>query len=529
MTAFFLIWYNEKNCVKKEVSCPVRWLSPFQKKLHESVTSVLPITAIVFLLSVTIAPLEPGAMVLFLFGAVLLVIGMGLFTMGVDMSMIPMGEGVGTVLSRRKGLLIPILLYFLLGVLSTAAEPDLTVLAEQVQGIPNRVLIFTVAGGVGLFLVLATLRVRWGVPLRRLLLVSYFLVFALTPLVPSSFLAVSFDAGGVTTGPITVPFIMALGLGAASQRSDKNAASDSFGLIALCSIGPILSVLLLSVLFHPSQSAQSLSAIPDVSDTAAAAAYFLHAFPDYLREVLIALVPIAALFALFQLITHRFHHSEMLRICAGLSYAYIGLTLFLCGVNIGFMPAGQLIGSRVASSPHPVFLIPIGMLIGFFIVKAEPAVAVLTKQVEEISNGAISHRAMGAALSIGVCVSVGLAMVRVLTGINIYFLLIPGYAISLGLSFLVPSMFTGVAFDSGGVASGPMTATFLLPFAMGACGALGGNIMSDAFGIVAMVAMTPLVTIQVMGLSSQVQHKLAVRRLRTRLERVEDTVAYFDV
>ena len=491
--------------------------------------SVLPITAIVFLLSVTIAPLEPGTLVLFLFGAVLLVIGMGFFTLGVDMSMLPMGEGVGAVLSGKKRLLIPVLLYFLLGVLSTMAEPDLTVLANQISAIPNMVLILTVAVGVGLFLVVATLRVRWGVPLRRLLLLFYGVVFLLAAFAPANFIPVSFDSGGVTTGPITVPFIMALGLGVASSRSDKNAASDSFGLVALCSIGPILSVLLLGIVYQPDKAEQQLAAIPEVADTAAAARYFVHGFPEYFKEVAAALLPIALVFALFQLFTRKFRRGQLLRIVSGFAYTYLGLVLFLCGVNVGFMPAGQYIGTAVASGSRPWLLVPIGMLIGFYIVKAEPAVAVLTKQVEEVSNGSISQRAMGNALSIGVCVSVGLAMVRVLTGLNIMWLLVPGYAVSLGLTFFVPSIFTGIAFDSGGVASGPMTAPFLLPFAMGACSAVGGDLMTDAFGIVAMVAMTPLVTIQVMGLSSQVSHRLALRRQRVRLERVEDSVVYFDL
>ena len=497
------------------------------EKTRESMASVLPITAIVFLLSITIAPLDPGTLVLFLFGAILLVGGMGLFTLGVDMSMIPMGEGVGVTISKSKHLIVPVAVYFLLGVLTTMAEPDLQVLANQVPAIDNIVLILTVAVGVGLFLVAATLRIRRGIPLRRLLLIFYFAVFALAALAPGNFIPVSFDSGGVTTGPITVPFIMSLGLGIASTRSDKNSASDSFGLISLCSIGPILCVLLLGIIYKPQEAASHLSVIPSIPTTAQAAQYFIQSFPTYLREVAMALLPVAGLFLVFQLLTRRFKRGQLIRIVTGLLYTYLGLVLFLCGVNVGFMPAGQLIGATIAGGIKWL-LVPIGMLIGYYIVKAEPAVSVLTKQVEEISNGSISQRAMGLAMSIGVCVSVGLAMVRVLTGLNIFWLLIPGYAISLGLTFLVPSIFTGIAFDSGSVASGPMTAPFLLPFARGACHALGGNMMTDAFGIVAMVAMTPLVTIQVMGLSSIIHHKLARRRLRSRMERVEDMVLYFD-
>ena len=407
------------------------------------------------------------------------------------------------------------------------AEPDLQVLSKQVPAINSTVLVVTVAVGVGLFLVAATMRIRRGVPLRRMLLVLYFAVFALAAAAPGNFIPVSFDSGGVTTGPITVPFIMSLGLGIASTRSDKNSASDSFGLISLCSIGPILCVLLLGIIYKPQEAASHLSVIPSIPTTAQAAQYFIQSFPTYLREVAMALLPVAGLFLVFQLLTRRFKRGQLIRIVTGLLYTYLGLVLFLCGVNVGFMPAGQLIGATIAGGIKWL-LVPIGMLIGYYIVKAEPAVSVLTKQVEEISNGSISQRAMGLAMSIGVCVSVGLAMVRVLTGLNIFWLLIPGYAISLGLTFLVPSIFTGIAFDSGGVASGPMTATFLLPFAQGACHALGGNMMTDAFGIVAMVAMTPLVTIQVMGLSSIIHHKLARRRLRSRMELVEDMVLYFD-
>lgn len=283
------------------------------------------------------------------------------------------------------------------------------------------------------------------------MLVFYFIVFAMAFIAPNNFVPVSFDSGGVTTGPITVPFIMALGLGIASSRSDKNSASDSFGLVSLCSIGPILSVLILSIVYKPQTVDVSLAEVPEVSTSAQVAHYFIRAFPSYFEEVAIAILPLVAVFVIFQLITKNYSGNELIKITLGFIYTYLGLVMFLCGVNVGFMPAGQTIGAAIASGSQRWLLIPIGMLIGFFIVKAEPAVAVLQKQVEEVSNGAISARAMGVALSVGVCVSVGLAMVRMLTGMNIFFLLIPGYAIALGLSFFVPNIFTGIAFDSGGL------------------------------------------------------------------------------
>jgi len=499
------------------------------EKIRESLSSVLPITAIVLLLSVTLVPLTPGALVLFLFGSLLLIVGVGVFTLGVDMSMTPMGGGIGAYMSRARHMSVPLLTAFALGMLVTIAEPDLTVLAQQVPAIPNQVLILTVAAGVGLFLVIALLRVMLKIPLSRLLVVFYLAAFALAILfTPNDFIPVSFDSGGVTTGPITVPFIMALGVGAASVRSDKNSTSDSFGLVALCSIGPVLSVLVLGVCYAPDSASYTPAALPDIATTRDAAREFAAAIPHYAGEVAAAMVPICAMFLLFQLLTRRFKRTQLLRIVSGLIYTYVGLVMFLTGVNVGFMPAGQLIGAAIAGGGAPFLLIPIGMLMGYFIVGAEPAVHVLVKQVEEASMGSISQGAMKQGLAIGVAVSIGIAMLRVLTGISILWFLIPGYAVSLALTFFVPQLFTGVAFDAGGVASGPMTATFLLPFAMGACEAAGGNLMTDAFGLVALVAMTPLVTIQLLGLAGRVKKRLADDALRAELAKAEDCVLYYD-
>ncbi len=496
--------------------------------IRESLSSVLPITTIVLLLSVTIVPLTPGALVLFLFGSALLIVGVGMFTMGVDMSMTPMGSGIGVYMSRARHPAVPLAIAFALGMLITIAEPDLTVLAQQVPAIPDRTLILTVAAGVGLFLVIALLRTMLSVHLSHLLIGAYLLVFLLALFAPRDFIPVSFDSGGVTTGPITVPFIMAMGVGMASVRSDKNSTSDSFGLVALCSIGPVLSVLVLGVCYAPDSASYTPAALPDIATTRDAAREFAAAIPHYAGEVAAAMVPICAMFLLFQLLTRRFKRTQLLRIVSGLIYTYVGLVMFLTGVNVGFMPAGQLIGAAIAGSGAPFLLIPIGMLMGYFIVGAEPAVHVLVKQVEEVSMGSISQSAMRQGMSIGVALSIGIAMLRVVTGVSILWFLIPGYAISLVLTFFVPQLFTGVAFDAGGVASGPMTATFLLPFAMGACEAIGGNLMTDAFGLVALVAMTPLVTIQLLGLAGRVKKRLADDALRAELAKVEDCVLYCD-
>ena len=481
--------------------------SKLNEKLQESLAAVLPILAIVLILSFTIAPLPTSVLMAFLFGAVLLVVGMMFFSLGAELAMSPMGERVGACITKTRRVGIMLTLGFLLGFLITISEPDLQVLANQVQAVPNMVLIVTVAVGVGLFLCFAMLRMLLSVPLNTMLVGFYIVVFVLAMFVPKDFLAVAFDSGGVTTGPMTVPFIMAMGVGVSAIRSDKHSANDSFGLVALCSIGPILAVLILSLIFHPDGGSYTAVVIPEIGDSAALWQLFFVAFPTYFKEIAVSLLPIAAFFAVFDLVSLRLERKQLIRIGVGLAYTYLGLVIFLTGVNVGFMPAGNYLGSVIAGLSCNWILIPIGMLIGYFIVMAEPAVYVLMRQVEELTDGAIPGSAMKHSLSIGVAVSVGLAMIRVLTGISIFYLLVPGYAVAIVLSFFVPKLFTAIAFDSGGVASGPMATTFLLPFAMGACSAVGGNIVTDAFGVVAMVAMTPLITIQGLGL---------IYRLRTK-------------
>ena len=502
------------------------WMRPIREKIRESLTSVLPISGIVLLLSVTLSPLSAGTMVMFLFGALMLILGMGLFTVGVDLSMMPMGEGIGVEISKTRNLSTPVILCFMLGALITIAEPDLQLLARQVPSIPNMVLILSVAVGVGVFLALAVIRMIFPIRLPHMLLVSYGLTFLLTLLVPEDFIPVSFDSGGVTTGPITVPFIMAMGIGLTAIRSDKRSQSDSFGLIALCSIGSVISVLILGIFYAPDEANGAVIKVAEILSTKEAALNFIHAFPEYAEEVAVAIVPIGLMFALFQMIRQRFHAGQIRRIITGLAYTYLGLVLFLTGVNEGFMSAGYLIGKTLASGKYAPLLVPIGMIIGYFIVAAEPAVHVLNKQVEEITSGSISAKEMQLGLSIGVALSVGLAMLRILTGISIMWFLVPGYLLAVGMTFFVSDMFTGVAFDSGGVASGPMTAAFLSPLAMGACEAVGGNMLTDAFGIVAMVAMTPLVTIQLLGLKGRLKrHKPAPV---TVVSLSSDSVVYYD-
>ena len=469
------------------------------EKTKEAAASVLPVTVIVLAVCLLLVPVESGLMLAFLIGSAMLIAGIGLFSLGAEMSMTRIGSLIGAKMTKSRKLGVILLVSFLLGAAITVAEPDLQVLATNVPNIDKTVLILTVSVGVGLFLMLCMVRILFSISLKWLLLGFYILIFVGAFVIDRDMLSIAFDSGGVTTGPMTVPFIMALGVGVASIRSDENAKADGFGLVALCSIGPILAVMILSLMFPAGSGSAAETASVDAGNTVVLGRSYLAAIPHMLLEVAVALAPIAVFFLLFQAFSLRLHKWPLLKILVGIGYTYVGLVLFLTGVNVGFSPLGSVLGAAMGAGWQRWLLIPLAMVMGWFIIDAEPAVHILNQQVEELSAGAISAKAMGLSLSIAVATANGLAMVRVLTGISILWFLVPGYAVALGMMFVVPRTFTAIAFDSGGVASGPLTATFMLPFAMGASEALGGNVMTDAFGLVALVAMMPLITVQAMG------------------------------
>ena len=468
------------------------------EKFRETGLSVLPFLAIVFLICLFLVPVASGLMLAFVLGAFCILLGLSLFNIGVEASMIPIGTLTASALTRSKKLPLILLVSFLLGTAITVAEPDLQVLAETVPTVDTTVLILTVGVGVGFFLMLAMLRILFGVNFRLLFFIFYGLLFLLAAFCDAGFLPVAFDAGGVTTGPMTVPFILALGVGIANIRSDKKALSDSFGLVALCSIGPILAVLVLSF-FYRAEGTYTPAPVTEWSTTAEIGAAYLAALPRYLAETAKALLPVAAIFLLFQVFSFRLSPRPFLKILSGILHAYVGLVLFLVGVNVGFSSLGSVLGSLLSHEGTKFLLVPIAAILGWFIISAEPAVYVLEKQIEQVSEGAIPGRAIKYSLAAAVAVAMGLSMLRVILGFPIIWILVPGYAAALILSFFVPEIYTALAFDSGGVASGPMTATFMLQFMIGACTALGGNVLESAFGVVALVAMFPLLSIQIVG------------------------------
>ena len=468
------------------------------EKLKESATSILPIGAIVLLLSLTIAPMPTGTFLLFAFGVVFLIFGMAVFTMGAEMSMQPLGTKIGATIASTGKIWLIALLSFIIGVAVTVSEPDLQILASQISDVPNWLLIMTVSVGVGVFLVIALLHIVFSIPLTLLLTGFYAIAFILCLFVPDTLHAIAFDSGGVTTGPMTVPFLMALGAGVSSARS-KQGRDDSFSIISLCSIGPILSVLILGIFVEIGGGEYVMESTTPILNTREGVLQYIGGLGDYALEVFKALLPIIVFTVLFQLITHAFGKKQLIRIAVGIFYTLFGLTVFLAGANIGFIPVGYTLGADLAGVGSGLILIPVSMLLGFFIVKAEPSVYVLNKQVEHMTAGAISGRTLGLGLSLGVASALGLSVLRILTGISIMYILIPGYAIAILLSFFVPKIFVGIAFDSGGVASGTMMSAFVLPLAIGACSTLGANVMTQAFGCVAFVALTPIISLEICG------------------------------
>lgn len=472
------------------------------EKVRESAASVLPIVLSVCLLCLSVLPMKPDLLLSFLLGALMLIFGMGLFSLGAEMSMTRIGSKIGKALTRSKNLPLILVVSFVLGFAITISEPDLQVLATTVPHINSTVLLITVGCGVGLFMSVCMLRMLTGTNLKKLLLVCYLALFALAAFSDKNFLSIAFDSGGVTTGPMTVPFILSFGLGVSFVRSDSKSEADSFGLVALCSIGPVLAVLLLGF-FYPSGEGASQIVTSSFSTTSQIGTAFAKSAPSYMKETALALLPIVIIFSVFQLVSLRLEKRSLLKILIGIAYTYVGLVLFLTGVNVGFSPLGAELGAMLAEKGSAAAFIAVSAVLGWFIISAEPAVSVLEVQIEEVSAGAISGKTIKLSLSVAVALAMGLSALRVLTGISLLWFLIPGYAAALALSVFVPDIYTAIAFDSGGVASGPMTAAFMLQFMMGASSSLGGNVLTDAFGSVALVAMMPLISIQTVGLISE--------------------------
>lgn len=480
-------------------------------KLKETAVSVLPVMLIVLVFGLFVVPMDGFLLGRFIVGGLFLIIGLTIFLLGVDMGIQPMGERSGAELTKRKNLWLLLGCAFLIGFIVTAAEPDIQVFGSQVKqvfsSVNKTVFTFVIAAGVGLFVMLGLLRSIINFSLKWTLLIFYTVLFIFALLAKDSFIGIGFDAGGATTGPMTVPFIMALGLGVSTVRASKN--DNSFGLTGIASVGPVMAVIVYSF-FISDKGGQTLA--ETTAQTAAVTQGFFnnlmgpfHAtFPHVLKDSLLSIAPLFAMFIIFQLTLLKMTKRQVIRMVIGFIYSFVGLSIFLTGVNGGFMQAGkilgELLGSRAIAGGSAWFtvLMITGLVLGAIIVCAEPAVWVLSEQVESVSGGTIKRKMLLVFLSVGTAIAIGLSLWRCVKGFDIKWILIPGYLIAMALMPFCPDLFTGIAFDSGGVASGPLTSTFVLSFTIGAANVCGGG--NDSFGVIALVALMPLIAIQIMGI-----------------------------
>lgn len=480
-------------------------LNNLKNNILESLGTILPIVIMVMLLTLII-PMSPGLLISFLFSSLILVIGTGLFTFGADISMLIIGERLGDRLVRSKKTWIVLLICFVIGTVVTIAEPDLRVLADQLTSIPSNLLIIIISVGVGIYMLLSAVRSLFRLDLNTMLLISFIIIFSAVLFVPEDFIPVAFDSGGVTTGTISIPFIITLGIGLAANRTDNKARESSFGLVALCSTGPILMVMLLGMLYRPTSTFDA----NQLMNSTLGYGTYLSQVVISLKDVLFSISPIIVVFIIYQLFTKDITKIEMRKIIFGIIVIVIGLTLFLTAANVGFMDMGYFIGETLFKSEYRYLLVPIIMIMAFFIAIAEPAVKILIDQVEELTEGSISKRSMNLGMSLGVSLAAGLSIIRIFSDIPFLYYAIPSYFLCLLLMFFAPKSFTAIAFDAGGAAGGTLTTTFLLPIAIGACLANNGNILTDAFGIAALASVVPIITVQLIGLIYKVKNKVAV-------------------
>ena len=493
-------------------------LKEFKKNLHSAAATILPIVFIVQIITLII-PVKTGVLVSFLISSVLLIFGSAIFTFGAELSMELIGNKIGKDLVRSKKVLLILGVSFIIGTVVTIAEPDLLVLAEQLTSIPSWLLILIISLGVGLCTLLASARSLFGWDLNIILIVSFIAIFILMLFVPKDFIPVAFDSGGVTTGTISIPFILTLGMGLVANRIDSKAKEESFGLVALASTGPIIMVLLLGM-FMKFESGMTFDN----------SIYTNFAFGNYatqliicFKDVLIAVAPILLVFVIYQLVTKKTSKLEMHKIVLGTILTVLGLTIFLVASNVGFLNMGYYIGEFIAGTVYKKLLIPIIMLLAFFIAIAEPAVVILIDQVEEFTEGGISKGLLKISLALGVALAAGLAMYRVFSGTSFMVYALVGYGIALVLTFFIPKVFTAIAFDAGGATGGSLTTTFLLPITIGACYVLGGNVYTDAFGLASMVSLVPIITVEMTGLMYEFK-----TRLLTRIENLDDSIIDYE-
>lgn len=490
-------------------------LNILTSKLRDVMFAVLPISIMVLILNFTISPMDGVLIIRFLIGTFLIIIGLSVFLVGADIGIEPIGSSLGSSIAKSNKIWVVAAAGLLLGFFISIAEPDLHILAGQADfatsgEISKLAVVLVVSVGVAVMLSIGLLRIVKNIPLYKLLTVLYLITFVLGIFTSPEFLAISFDASGATTGAMTVPFVLALAMGVSSLKKDREASeNDSFGLLAIASNGAIVAVMVMSIISKTTGITAGIQYDEVVSGSILGP--FIQIIPTTFFEVLLALLPITLIYLFFKNRLFKLSKRAIHKVFAGLIFTFLGLILFLVGVNAGFLQVGRMVGYNIASMDNKAYIIVAGFIFGFITILAEPAVYVLTHQIENVTSGYVKRKTVMISLSIGVGVAVALSTLRIIVpGIQLWHYLLPGYIISIVMSHMVPDLFVGIAFDSGGVASGPMTATFILAFAQGAASAVdGANVLLDGFGVIAMVALTPLIALQILGLIYKAKSKRA--------------------
>ncbi len=479
-----------------------------QSKTKEVAQSLIPVVIFVGVLSMAFIRIDFPIVQRFFIGSGLVFFGLSIFLWGVDQSMEPIGYHMAHEIATSKGLFKTVILSFLLGFLITIAEPDVLILAGQVEGasggsLESNFLVMMISVGVGVLISIASIRILTGFKYNLMMLIIYFGILLLGTRISEEFLAISFDSSGATTGALTTPFVLAISVGLSRTKGGKSAEENAFGMVGAMSAGPILAVMLISVLSGQSNIQGSAQ---EFITTDAVLAPIIADFRGTFFNSIKALIPIIILFFVFNFFKFKISRKETIRVIRGLIYTVLGLTLFLVGSHTGFMDMGRVLGYGIAEK-YSTYLPIIGLILGMLVVLAEPAVHVLAEQVEDVTAGNIKNSLLRMTLSIGVGIAIALSMLKIMSpNIQLWFFILPGFLISIALSFFVDPIFTGIAFDAGGVASGPMAATFILAFAQGVADQVPtADVLKDGFGIIAMIAMTPIISIMVLGAINKVQ------------------------
>ncbi len=509
----------------------------FKRKLFETSLAIVPVAIIIIVLNITVAPVPLSTALSFGLGSVFVILGLSIFLAGVDLAIVPSGSLIGAALTRTRNLPALLGVALVSGFIITLAEPNINVQGDLVEAvtqiITSRALVVSVSLGVGIFLALGMGRIILQIPYKLIVVLAYALALFLASRVAPMFVAIAFDSSGASTGPLTVPFFIALGLGVSSVRGGKKADDDSFGTTGIAAIGAILAITTLAFILSRGSNAdatlaadyipEAFATLPTLENSApfftllrGACSTLFRSFPFEAVSVSFSLGPLAILVIIFQLVLLHMPPAQMRRIVIGLIYAWIGLVLFFAGANTGFIPAGTALGQALGGPDKQWILIPLGCILGALIVTAEPAMWVLTTQVEEVSAGNIRKPVLLTTVAIGVATGVGLTMWRVIAGFNVWFLIAPTFLLAMALTFVTPKLFVSIAFDSGSVATGPISSTLILPLTLGAALASGGNPATDGFGLIAMIAVFPPISIQILGILFHAKERIMAKHAAAR-------------